>query len=154
MITDDALAIGASIIIEQGFYQRPDPGQISDHGGEQVYAKQHARPFSKLCVADKLAIALTPAWLYLPLVKLSGEIHEYMALAQSRNLAGEPKFEATPKYLSMGLSTDNEARWYAQVQEYVRRWVEVHKEGAVDTWTPNLKPKNKEDPDGIPKQSP
>jgi hypothetical protein len=33
---------------------------------------------SKLCVADKLAFCLAPRWLYLPLIRLTGEIEEFM----------------------------------------------------------------------------
>lgn len=96
----------------------------------RFYAKAHRQSISRLCVADKLAIVLTPAWLYLPMARLSGEIHEYMALAKMRTVMGEPK------YASMRLTTSDEARWYADVQEYLRRWVEAHKDGAEDTWTP------------------
>jgi hypothetical protein len=95
-------------------------------------AKRHVAPFSKLCVADKLAIALTPAWLYLPMASLSGEIVEYMALSDERTAAGEPKFA------SMRACITERGRWYADVQEYCRRWVEEHKDGKLDTWTPEF----------------
>jgi hypothetical protein len=49
-----------------------------------------APQYSHLCVADKLAIAITPAWLYLPMVKVTGEIKEYMKDAE-RNSNGELK---------------------------------------------------------------
>ncbi|MCE5336803.1 MAG: hypothetical protein LLG06_19675 [Desulfobacteraceae bacterium] len=96
-------------------------------------AVRDGKRFSRLCVADKLSIVLEPAWLYLPRVRLSGEIHEYMALADSRTAAGEPK------YASMKLCTNSERRWFADVQEYLRRWVNEHRDGKVDTWTPNIK---------------
>lgn len=105
----------------------------------RFYAKKYCQKYSRLCVADKLAIALTPAWLYLPLARLTGEIHEYMALAQSRNLAGEPN-----KYSSMTLWTGDQRRWYSDVQRYVRRWVEEHKDGREDSWTPKVKTANTE----------
>ena len=47
--------------------------------GEFVYyhsrflAKRHGRRPSRLCAADKLAVALEPWWLYLPRVIASGE---------------------------------------------------------------------------------
>lgn len=97
----------------------------------RFYAKKYNQPVSRLCYADKLAIVLTPAWLYLPLVRLSGEIDEYMALAKMRTAMGEPK------YASMNLTTGDEEQWYADVQEYLRRWVEEHRDGREDTWTPN-----------------
>jgi hypothetical protein len=99
-------------------------------------AKRHCAPFSKLCVADKLAIAFVPAWLYLPLANLSGEIDEYMALSRDRTAAGEPKFA------SMRLCTSDQERWYADVQEYCRRWVLEHKDGRADHWTPGGKVAN------------
>ena len=101
-------------------------------------AKQYGAPPSRFCMADKLAIALTPAWLYLPLVRVTGEIYEYMALAKKRNLVvGDPT--AQGKYVSMNLGTANQKIWYADVRRYVRRWVEEHKDGREDTWTPDTK---------------
>jgi hypothetical protein len=44
---------------------------------------------SRLCVADKLAIALTPAWLYLPMVRATGEVREYMAHAPHSSKGNE-----------------------------------------------------------------
>lgn len=90
----------------------------------RFWAKRAGRRPSRLCLADKLAIALTPAWLYLPMVRWSGEIHEYMALAQNG------------RYATMAVSTATERRWYADVQQYVRRWVYEHKDGREDQWTP------------------
>jgi len=95
-------------------------------------AKRHCAPFSNLCVADKLSIVLTPAWLYLPMVRLTGEIREYMALAQARTKAGEPK------YASARFTTSSQERWYFDVQEYLRRWVAEHRDGRKDTWTPDV----------------
>ena len=34
----------------------------------RFYAKKDGMPFSRLCLAYKLAISLTPYWLYLPMV--------------------------------------------------------------------------------------
>jgi hypothetical protein len=96
----------------------------------RFYAKRDGRPHSRLCVADKLAIVLTPGWLYLPMARATGEIHEYMDLAKARTEAGEPK------YVSMNIYSDRQSQWYANVQEYLRRWVDEHKDGRTDTWTP------------------
>jgi len=96
-------------------------------------AKDYGSPFSLLCVADKLSIVLEPSWLYLPRVRWSGEIKEYMALAKERTAAGEPK------YASMKICADDEKRWFADVQEYLRRWIVEHKDGRADTWTPCIK---------------
>jgi len=97
----------------------------------RFYAKRDGAHFSRLCVADKLAIVLTPAWLYLPMARATGEIREYMKLAQARTEAGEPK------YASMQLATSTDHRWYLDVQEYLRRWVEEHKDMRPDSWTPD-----------------
>ena len=86
-------------------------------------AKRNYAQFSRLCVADKLAICLTPAWLYLPMVRATGEIKEYMKDAE-RNSNGSVKVQ------------ESEALWYKSVQDYVRKWVEEHKDCKPDTWTP------------------
>ena len=99
----------------------------------RFYAKEHRAAFSRLCVADKLVIVLTPAWLYLPMARATGEIREYMKLAE------HDTSERQQKYASMNLTTSSEARWYADVQEYMRRWVEEHKGGKADDWTPDAK---------------
>jgi len=90
-------------------------------------AKQHGRNPSLLCIADKLSICLTPAWLYLPMVRWTGEIHEYMKDAERG------------KYVTMNLVTNEQAAWYRSVQEYLRKWVDEHKDGRPDSWTPNTK---------------
>jgi hypothetical protein len=47
-------------------------------------AKTLGHKASPRCAADKLAIWLTPAWLYLPMVRATGELAEYMAHARHR----------------------------------------------------------------------
>ncbi len=86
-------------------------------------AKKNGAQYSKLCVADKLAIALTPAWLYLPMVRATGEIKEYMKDAEV-NSQGWIKVQGS------------QLKWYLAVQDYVRKWVFEHKEIKADTWTP------------------
>ena len=90
-------------------------------------AKQYGVIPSRLCPADKLSICLTPAWLYLPMVRWSGEIHEYMKLAESG------------KYDTMNIPTSAQLTWYCGVQDYLRRWVAEHADGRADTWTPNAR---------------
>jgi len=77
-------------------------------------AKKYRHDYSRLCVADKLALALTPAWLYLPLAKLSGELQEYM-----EGTAGE----RTP------------GQWYRDIQRYCKAWAAEHSDGRPDEWT-------------------
>lgn len=96
-------------------------------------AKKYGEKHSRLCTADKLAICLTPAWLYLPAVRLTGEINEYMKLARdvTETNAG--------KYSTMNIRTDSQRLWYRDVQNYLRTWVEEHRDGRLDNWTPTQK---------------
>lgn len=95
-------------------------------------AKRAGQSFSRLCVADKLAVALEPWWLYLPRVIISGEIIEYMRLSGARTEAGEPKYASMQSYSSI------RRQWFANVQNYLKRWVDEHKDGRCDTWTPDM----------------
>jgi len=86
----------------------------------RFYANTLDRPFSRLCVADKLAIALTPAWLYLPMVRFTGELDEYRRGQRGRT-------EQRPD--------ESDRDWYRAVQSYCRAWAYFHREGCEDTWT-------------------
>ena len=55
-----------------------------------------------------------------------------MALAKSRTAQGEP----VTKYESMRLNSSSQFAWFRSMAEYLKRWVETHKDGKVDTWTP------------------
>lgn len=101
----------------------------------RFYAKRDGRPYSRLCVADKLSVALEPWWLYLPRVIASGEVHEYMALAGGKN---NSKYNGEPnsKYVSMQLETGTMRGWFNAMTTYLREWVDTHKDGRPDTWTP------------------
>ncbi len=93
----------------------------------RYYAKAHGAKFSKLCVADKLCFALTPAWLYLPMVNVTGEIAEYLKNAT-----------ATDCHTSNFKAADYRGRqkeWHRELSRYMREWVEIHKDGAEDMWT-------------------
>jgi hypothetical protein len=97
----------------------------------RYYAKSLGMQPSRLCMADKLAIALTPGWLYLPMVRATGEIREYMAHAKHRivgniNITDEEKARVV---------SASEREWYSGVQSYCRRWAYEHRDGKTDTWT-------------------
>jgi hypothetical protein len=92
-------------------------------------ARRHGRKPSALCIADKLAILVPPRWLYLRLARATGEIHEYMAKSARNNETGE-------KYAFANISSTNEEEWYRDACDYTRRWVDEHKDGRADTWTP------------------
>lgn len=51
----------------------------------RYYAQLESREVSPLCAADKLATTLVPIWIYLPMVRISGELEEYLALARRAN---------------------------------------------------------------------
>ena len=85
-------------------------------------AKKYGFLYSRLCVADKLSIALEPWWFYLPRVILSGEIHEYISLSGS-------------KYENMHLATDTRRGWFRSCSRYLEQWVDEHRDIKEDTWT-------------------
>ncbi len=95
----------------------------------RFYSKRDGVHYSKLCVADKLAICLEPYWLYLPRVILTGEIHEYMGLAKKRG-------QNDQKYTGMNLSTQSRREWFQSMVKYIRAWVEEHRDMKEDSWTP------------------
>ncbi len=82
-------------------------------------AKRDSKPYSRLCVADKLAIALQPRWWFLLATWMSGELSEYMIGKGARTPAGDK----TP------------FQWYRDVQRYCRSWAMRHCKGVEDTWT-------------------
>lgn len=90
-------------------------------------SKQHGQPVSRLCYADKMAICLTPAWLYLPMTRATGELREYMVRSEQKEGA---------KYSKMVNYASDERQWYENMRAYVGRWVAEHKDGREDTWTP------------------
>lgn len=95
----------------------------------RFYAKKDKASYSKLCVADKLAICIEPMWLYLFRVNLTGEVHEYMAKAKDKE----------GKNASMRLTTINQRAWFKSMGVYLREWVEEHKDLKPDNWTPEYK---------------
>jgi hypothetical protein len=74
----------------------------------RYYAAAHAGRPSRLCFADKLACALTPAWRYLPMVSATGEIHEYLQRAQK----AESKHWQSTGY--------DKRTWHAQLCDYMQ----------------------------------
>jgi hypothetical protein len=97
----------------------------------RYFAKRIGLQPSRLCIADKLALALTPAWLYLPMTRATGEIREYMAHAKHR-IAGNEAVNAAERTQLLSAS---EREWFDGVRDYVRRWAYEHRDGKLDTWT-------------------
>lgn len=89
----------------------------------RYYSKRLDLPFSRLCVADKLATYLTPWWIYVPLAWLTGEIHEYM---------GDDR---ATRYGYQKTAKTRLREWHREVQEYMLAWVTEHRDGRTDTWT-------------------
>lgn len=83
-------------------------------------AKLYGTRPSRLCIADKLALVLTPSWLYLPMARATGELDEYMYASQ-HEITGENR---TPR------------EWHRAMKDHMARWVEEHRDGREDTWTP------------------
>lgn len=82
-------------------------------------ARRMGQPPSMLCYADKMAMCLEPNWFYLPRVKLTGEINEYMHV-NPREVEGKDK------------SPDE---WFTEAKTYMRNWLTENSAGKPDTWT-------------------
>jgi len=85
----------------------------------RFYAKKWCAPHSPLCAADKLATALTPRWIYLPMVKLTGEIHEYMGMAGVGKYSSDKVSEMRKLRAAGGLNPHN---WHFHMTNHMRRW--------------------------------
>lgn len=94
----------------------------------RFYARKAGIEPSRLCYADKMATAIMPWWLYLPLVNLTGEIHEYMDVSLHRKEGG--------KYSHEMRLLGSQREWFASMQKYMLAYIEAHKDGTADTWTP------------------
>lgn len=94
-------------------------------------ARARGLTVSKLCVADKLAFVLTPAWLYLPLARASRELWEYMERSRNRQMGDE---HFTDEEWAEVTSTDPRRWLRGHRQSYTHRWVQKH-HGLVDELT-------------------
>ena len=97
----------------------------------RYWAKKHGVRVSRLCYADKLAFAITPGWLYLPMAGATGELAEYMEKSRDRQ-AGVAAFTERER---TQLASGDPACWLEGLQSYTKRWVEEHQGGGADTWT-------------------
>lgn len=89
----------------------------------RFFAKLGGKEPSRLCYADKLAIVLTPRWIYLPMVHWTGEVEEYMdhARAARRNsgkYAGE--------WCVGGADDLTVEDWHRSMVAYLDQWVADH----------------------------
>ncbi|HEV2416470.1 MAG TPA: hypothetical protein VGX94_01565 [Terriglobia bacterium] len=83
------------------------------------WCRRHGKRYSRLCVADKLAFVLTPAWLYLPMTRATGELTEYMAVADGRQAGG--KFTDAERSM---LRSGDARLWLKGLKSYTARWVD------------------------------
>lgn len=87
-------------------------------GHSRSYAKKHGIKASRLCAADKLATALTPGWLYLPMVSLTGEIKEY----QNGVIQGYMNGSKSISYEWAIITSIGDKRgWFRMLQEYMAK---------------------------------
>ena len=93
----------------------------------RYWVKTHGGELSRLAVADKLAFAMTPWWLYIPMTSATGELKEYMAVSQQRQ-GGDDSFTAAERE---SLASGSRRRWLSALQAYTIRWVEWHVEAPV-----------------------
>jgi hypothetical protein len=83
-------------------------------GHSRFHAHLLGIKISRLCIADKLATAIVPAWLYLPMVKVTGELPGYMAIS---NVLGN----AIP-------APESATEWHRGMQTFLFGWVRDHRE--------------------------
>jgi len=97
----------------------------------RYWSRRMGLPVSRLCLADKLAFALTPAWLYLPITKWTGELREYMMRSRQRQ-AGDNSFTSQEEML---VRSEVPEEWLRGLQSYTLRWVERNREQYVTSRT-------------------
>lgn len=101
----------------------------------RYYAKRLGKPLSPLCYADKRVIIIEPWWLYLPRVWATGELAEFIAVAQRRATAPIEPGDPLTFHERSAMASGNARAWNRAVRSYMRRWVAEHKGGKPDTWT-------------------
>lgn len=132
-----------------GWTYRADDGTCLGSWGRftlyhsRFFAKKHGERPSRLCIADKLALTLTPSWLYVPMAVATGEIREYTKLASEvrPDTKGEDeRLQEIERGLpSEGIPWRAYLQWHRELRAYLRRWVEEHRDGREDTWTPDTR---------------
>jgi hypothetical protein len=90
----------------------------------RYWSRRMGLSVSRLCLADKLAFAMTPAWLYIPMARWTGELAEYMERSRERQ-AGDRGFT---KEELIQITSGNPKEWLRGLQAYTLRWVELHKD--------------------------
>ena len=86
----------------------------------RLWCRLNGRTISRLRLADKMAFVLTPAWLYLPMAKASGELQEYMD--RSREQKQLASYSAEELRL---IRSDSPVEWLTGLQMFTNRWVQA-----------------------------
>jgi hypothetical protein len=102
----------------------------------RYWSRRMGLPVSRLCLADKLAFAITPAWLYLPMARWTGELAEYMKRSKERQ-AGDRSFTEEELLL---LESGRPEDWLRGLQSYTLRWVEQHRAAFVESGSARCEP--------------
>lgn len=84
-------------------------------------AEEEQVPFSRLCVADKLATALLPTWLFIILATLSGEMKEFEQRAKERDGEYVPSATLTRR------------QWIDKTRAKFRDWAYANRYEAKDS---------------------
>lgn len=101
----------------------------------RYYAKRLGRELSPLCLADKWVIVLEPSWLYLPRVRLSGELEEFLDVAERRAASPTAPTDPLTDEERIAFLARDAKIWHRTLKAYMRRWIEAHQDGGPDTWT-------------------
>ena len=99
------------------------PAWADEYRHSRYWSRRMGLPVSRLCLADKLAFAMTPAWLYIPMARWTGELAEYMERCKDRQV-GDKGFTGEEQIL---LRSPDPEEWLKGLQSYTRRWVEQNR---------------------------
>jgi hypothetical protein len=102
----------------------------------RYWSRRMGLPVSRLCLADKLAFAMTPPWLYIPMARWTGELSEYMERSKERQ-AGDRSFTAEELRL---LESGRPKEWLQGLQSYTLRWVEKQRAEFVEPGSARCEP--------------
>ena len=86
----------------------------------RLWCRLNGLTISRLCLADKMAFVLTPAWLYLPMAKASGELQEYMDRSREQKQLASYSVEELRL-----IRSDRPVEWLTGLQMFTDRWVQV-----------------------------
>jgi hypothetical protein len=92
------------------------------------YSRKMGVEPSRLCYADKLSLAMTPTWLWLPMARMTGEIREYIA----RSKTGHYASDVGKDYSYLKEDGSNAIQWHLEMCQYLRDYVTAEAKGAAE----------------------